>query len=518
MKRSLVLSIASMAIAATIVSANTTYAASKPNQGIPAQIQKLEDGLKSLLGTVTNHSQEISQLQQTVKSQSADISVLKQANSEQAQEIQSLQSSMTTQSNSIADLHSTVAAEQQSIHALQSNQANQAAQLSQLSSEVNQLQQAVNSLEQQSPNPNPSPPPSPTGPYTISGTLKDSNGTPFFSPLYLVGSNGKSLEEQSTFSSATGQFSFTNVPDGTYTFKFGMPEYQFTSPKVTVDGGNVTGLNLTTNNPVYDISGVALSNGQPLAHQSVIIFDPYGYTGGYFGPGATDANGKWSFHGIPNGTYTIYIGIDFRQNPSNPAATALASGTVTVNNGNVTGVVLNRLANGSTSQSTGYNVEGTMYDATGKQIGASLHLVGSDGVTHLIDHMTSTGQFVFANIPDGTYTLTTKDPMYPVTNPQTITVNGQDVSGLNVNFGMKTYTVTFQVYQNGAPFAGNVYYRDTSQTFTRGPITTASDGTFKASQIAAGSWTIYTGPNDSSLTPLGTVQVTDGSSVVKVGQ
>lgn len=475
MNRRVMLPIVSIAFATMVVSAQYVYASSsgQGNRGIPSQIQALQNAVSSLEKTVTSQGKEITQLYQTVNKQTSTISGLQALVNEDEHNLQAVTAEVDGQQSSIANLNA----------------------------EVGRLQQRVTKLESSSQ----------SSTYTVSGSLHDVDGTPFFSPIYLVDSNGKSLGEQTTFNSATGQFSFANVPDGTYTFRFGMPEYQFSSPQITVNGHNVSNVTLTTTDAVYDVSGTATKNGQPLADQSVTVFDPSGYTGGYFGPGRTDPNGHFQIHGLPNGTYTIYIGIDWGAQPTNPGSTALASKTITVSDGNVTNLPIDGLesAGSSTSpQSGGYSVQGTLVNGDGQPFMTPIHLRGSNGQTyfpHSID--SSAGSFTFTNIPDGTYTLEFDIQEFHMAQPFTVTVNNQDVSSLEVKYPAPTYSVSGTAQLNGSPLVNqSIAVKDSTGTYGGFWGTTNQTGKFTIGALPAGSYTILIGADLSN--PNSTAKVT----------
>jgi len=129
-------------------------------------------------------------------------------------------------------------------------------------------------------------------------------------------------------------------PDGTYSVRFGMSEYQLAAPvKVTVQSSNISGLDIHLSTPVYDVSGSASSGGQPLSYQSIIIEDSTGtYGGSYFNQTMTGSDGAFDIHGLPNGTYTILIGVDMSKPISSPDNQALASKTITIQDGRLTDV------------------------------------------------------------------------------------------------------------------------------------------------------------------------------------
>lgn len=154
------------------------------------------------------------------------------------------------------------------------------------------------------------------------------------------------------------------------------------------------------------------------------------------------------------------------------------------------------------------------YDVNNHLINVPLYLVDANNVTHLIDHTNPDGSVAFVNLPDGTYTLTDKDSYYPISSPQTITVSGSDVTGVKVQYGMPTYSVTVKILQNGAPYVGgNVHLDDGHGSFIAGPFTTSSDGTFTSLDVAPGTWMVEIGQ-----TVVGNINVSSGATDFTVGQ
>jgi hypothetical protein len=157
-------------------------------------------------------------------------------------------------------------------------------------------------------------PPASAG-HTINGTMVDSNNKPFFSGIELIDENGKHYP-RTTGNFNSGQFSFENIPDGTYSVNYNSSQYIISSPKqVTVSGTDITGLIIKLAVPTYTISGQALDNsGSPISGQTILLRDPYNLGGGWQ---PTGNDGSFTLGGIAPGSYTILIG-----NPDSPIASA----------------------------------------------------------------------------------------------------------------------------------------------------------------------------------------------------
>jgi hypothetical protein len=127
-----------------------------------------------------------------------------------------------------------------------------------------------------------------------------------------------------------------------------------------------------------------------------------------------DGSGNFSFTGVADGVYTASASKSgFTFSPG--------TRTVTVNGGNVTGV--NFVAQ---AVPTSWNVSGSVTPAA-YGVNASMVLGGAGGV--LVD---SAGNYRFANVPNGTFTIVPDKPGFAFTpRSLTVTVNGGDVIGVN---------------------------------------------------------------------------------------
>ena len=239
--------------------------------------------------------------------------------------------------------------------------------------------------------------------WSLSGSVTpgaDANGTVMFIPGALV----------STTVNSTGQFSFTGMPNGTYTVRPSKPGYVFSPAEqiVTVNGANVTGVNftvlpLTTS---WSISGT-ITPGSDGAGTALFI------------PGAlvsttADSSGRFSFTNMPNGTYTV--------RPSKAGYTfSPIERSVTINGGNVIGVDF-------TAQRipTSWKISGTVTPAS---YGVSAIMTLGESGDVLVD---SAGNYQFGQVPNGTFTIVPNKAGYAFTpRSQTVTMNGGDVTGVN---------------------------------------------------------------------------------------
>jgi hypothetical protein len=150
-----------------------------------------------------------------------------------------------------------------------------------------------------------------------------------------------------------------------------------------------------TNSAGTAISGVTVSNGSTSV--------------------STNSSGAYTFTGLNNGTYTLTPSLS-------GTSFSPASRSVTVNGANVTGQNFT-----GTGGSTTYSVSGTVTTSTGAAIsGVSI----SNGSTSVSTN--TSGQFTFANLANGTYTLTPSLSGYTFSpTSRSATVNGANVTGQN---------------------------------------------------------------------------------------
>lgn len=125
-------------------------------------------------------------------------------------------------------------------------------------------------------------------------------------------------------------FTFYNVPEGTYHVRFYSPVYENvrdSADQIVVSQSN-DDLKITLSVPTYSVSGMAYQfDGTPYSNESIHLQDSYGAS--WSTDITTAEDGSFVIHGLPDGTYKL--GDDYDP---------LASGEVTVEGGDVTGVMV----------------------------------------------------------------------------------------------------------------------------------------------------------------------------------
>lgn len=190
--------------------------------------------------------------------------------------------------------------------------------------------------------------------YAISGTVSGavSSGV----TITLTGTS-----TGSTTTDFSGNYSFSNLPNGNYTLTASKTGYSFSPVRsVTVNGVNITGQNFSgTANPVptYTIFG----NVSGAIQSGVTIT----LAGSGSRSTTTDSSGNYSFSGVTSGNYTI--------TPSKTGYTfSPVSKTFTVSNANVTGQNFTATVSlaayypftGNANDASGNGNNGTVYGAT----------------------------------------------------------------------------------------------------------------------------------------------------------
>ena len=160
--------------------------------------------------------------------------------------------------------------------------------------------------------------------YTLTGTISGVGGNS--ATVTLSGASGGSVT-----ANASGAYTFAGLANGSYTV---MPSqagfvYSPSSRSLTVNGASVSGVNFTSVVQTYSISGTISGSGGNNATVSL--------SGAGSGSTTSNSSGSFTFTGRANGTYTV--------TPSKSGfAYTPTSQSVTVNNGNVSGVNFTSIA------------------------------------------------------------------------------------------------------------------------------------------------------------------------------
>ncbi|MCX7771116.1 MAG: carboxypeptidase regulatory-like domain-containing protein, partial [Proteobacteria bacterium] len=165
---------------------------------------------------------------------------------------------------------------------------------------------------------------------SITGTISTATGPLAGVAVYLTGPINRTVS-----TNASGVYSFTGLVNGDYVVTPVLTGYSFTptTANVRVNNADVTGINFTAVNRVFNVSGrVVNQNGAGVANVTVTL------TGtGVIRTARTNIFGNFTITGVSNGTYVI------APDPQPGFVFDPVNRNVTVNNGNVTGIRFRRL-------------------------------------------------------------------------------------------------------------------------------------------------------------------------------
>ena len=290
----------------------------------------------------------------------------------------------------------------------------------------------------------------PTSTYSITGTITGPGAAG--ATVKLVGSS-----TVTTVSDSSGNFSFSGLPNGTYTVSVVASAGYAYSPltqSVTIQNGHVLGLSFTSQS-TYTIAGTISGAGGPGATVSL--------SGSTTATVTANASGAYSFTSLVNGSYTVTASkAGYMFSPSSQA--------VTVNGANVT-------ANFSSSLQT-YTITGTISGPGGAN--ATLNLTGASTATVTAN---SSGVYSFT-VVNGSYTVTPVKSGYLFTPVnRAVTVSGANVTA---NFSsVQTYTITGTISGAGGPNATVKLTGAATAT-----VTANSSGVYTFTGLLPGSYTV----------------------------
>jgi len=307
--------------------------------------------------------------------------------------------------------------------------------------------------------------PAATG-YTMSGTVHSGTTTGPAVANALVSIAGKSA-----YTSATGTFTISSIPAGTYALAISATGYTTYSNTAYAVGGNQSGLNfaLTPTPTGYTMSGTVHSGtttGPAVANAFVSIAGKGAYT---------SATGTFTISGITAGTYALSISATGYTTYANTAYSVSA---------NQSGL--------NFALTPSYTMSGTVRSGSvsGPVIANALVSIAGKSV-----YTSSTGTFAITGIAAGTYPLTISAAGFNTYSSTAYSVGGNQ-SGLTfVLAPMYTMSGTVRSGSTTGPvianalvsIAGKSAYTNSTGTFT---ITGIAAGTYPLT-ISATSFTTY---------------------------
>ena len=210
----------------------------------------------------------------------------------------------------------------------------------------------------------------------------------------------------------------------------------------------------------------------------------------------TDASGNYQFTGLANGAYTI--------------TPTLAGETFSPTSLSVTVSGANLSAENFTGTAVTYSLTGAVQTSTGAAVaGVSLQLSGPASATQTSN---SSGQYTFANLAAGTYTVTPTLAGYtfaPANAQVTISnANASATTFIATATPPATYSISGTV--SGAVASGVTVTLSGAGT---GTTTTAANGTYTFSSLAPGNYTVTPSLGGYTFSPTGTAVTINSSNV-----
>lgn len=244
--------------------------------------------------------------------------------------------------------------------------------------------------------------------FSISGTIT-SGGTPIEGVSVVL--TGPVSAEVTT--NASGLFTFSNLPNGTYTITPSHQNYNFSplNRTVTINGSNVIGQIFIGTLITRSISGTITTTTGPLAGVAVFLTGPVNRTV------TTNNSGVYNFTGLLNGNYVVtpvLTGYSFTPTTAN----------VIVNNADVTGInfsAVNRV----------FSVSGRVINQNGAGVANVIIKLTGTGVIKTV-RTNVFGNFTITGVANGNYVVSPEPQPGFVFDPinRNVTVNNANVTGI----------------------------------------------------------------------------------------
>ena len=310
--------------------------------------------------------------------------------------------------------------------------------------------------------------------------------------VQLLDKDGQVIKTTKT--DANGNYSFDNLPDGTYSVKVvkdgALTDLEQTedpdgakdsaSEPITLDEDNPTKKNVNFGYvPDYFIKGTiyrdgnrsgALDAGEKL-YEGVTV-NLVGADGTVVATTTTDADGTYSFDKLPAGTYTVTVAQDgpiagLEQTGDPDATKDNASEPITLNNDNPSKTDVNfGYVNNNSLSGTVYRDDSRNGDQDGTEPGYSgvtVQLLDASGNVVATTTTDTNGTYSFSKLPDGTYSVKvvkdgeladteqTEDPDATKDNAsEPVTLGEDNPTKDHIDFGyVPDYSIHGLVYRDG---------------------------------------------------------------------
>ena len=326
--------------------------------------------------------------------------------------------------------------------------------------------------------------------YSISGSISSAaNGSG--ATVKLAGA-----ASATTTANSSGGYSFTGLPNGSYTITASKSGFTFSpsSLAVTVSGANVTGENFTASAvppTPYSISG-SISSAANGSGATVKL------AGAASATTTANSSGAYSFTGLANGSYTITASKSgFTFSPSSLA--------VTVSGANVTGENFTA----SAVPPTTYSISGSISSAANGS-GATVKLAGAASATTTAN---SSGAYSFTGLANGSYTITASKSGFTFSpSSLAVTVSGANVTGENFTASAvppTTYSISGSISSAANGSGATVKLAGAASATT----TANSSGGYSFTGLASGSYTITASKSGFTFSPSSLAVTVSGANV-----
>jgi hypothetical protein len=315
--------------------------------------------------------------------------------------------------------------------------------------------------------------------FTIAGAISGPGGSG--ATVNLTGASTATVTAD-----ASGNYSFNGRANGSYTVTASKSGFTFSpaSQSVTVNNGNVTGVNFSSVVTTYSISGTISGLGGNGATVTL--------TGASTATVTANASGSYTFSGLLNGSYTVTpskAGFSFTP----------ASQAVTVNSANVSGLNFSTIT---------YTITGTISGTGGNA--ATVNLTGASTATATADAL---GNYTFSGLVNGSYTVTPSKSGFTFSPAsQSVTVSNASVAGVNFSAtALPTFSISGSISGTGGNGATVTLSGAASAT-----VTASATGTYTFSNLLNGSYTVTPSKSGFIFAPANKAVTVNGANVTGV--
>ncbi|AXE55245.1 carboxypeptidase-like regulatory domain-containing protein [Aurantimicrobium sp. MWH-Uga1] len=257
--------------------------------------------------------------------------------------------------------------------------------------------------------------PVPTGSNALTGQVTSQNGSAPLGGAWVNLSDFTSGVSRSTSADGSGNYSFSNLPNGTYWVHVNSSDYQYQSRRVVISGNATENFSLTSlaiGNKTISGSVIDSRINTPVQGAQIHIWG----SGRYYSA-TSSANGSWSVGGVVDGNYIVNV------NPPQNQATVYESPLlpdISVQGSNVVRNIELRSVVAGTGRIYGILKNNVTHEPiSGASMSASLTGAWSYNIEPVVTN--SRGEFSFGSLPAGTYTIwAEKDGFVEIklTNPE----------------------------------------------------------------------------------------------------